>query len=223
MPNEVKTFPAPWKLRGHGYVLVYRFDRSFAVNQTFLTPEHARRFAGGLGAVMLVRYDQSDAGPYDELLMMPGKLAFGSRRWHTISKIYVSTRESVVNGRLNWAIPKELAQFDFAQDGPNRESVTVTVDEEPVLESRMERFGIPFPVYTRLLPFPLIQEQPGGRLLETVFSGYGIGRLVRIKRLAVNPERFPDISRVKPLLAIRIDGFRMTFPVAKEIRTANVT
>jgi len=33
--------------------------------------------------------------------------------------------------------------------------------------------------------------------------------------LQVNPAFFPDVSLVKPLLALKVSGFRMQFPVAE--------
>ena len=113
MENDVKAYPAPWNLRGKGYIFLYKFKKDF-VGQNGNVPSFLDgAFAGGFGSVMLVDYEESDAGPYGELLFIPGKFRFGGQKLDTISKIYVSTMESVVNGRANWGIPKEKADFSF--------------------------------------------------------------------------------------------------------------
>jgi len=53
------------------------------------------QFAGGLGTVMLVDYNTSNAGPYGELHFIPGKFKHQNKRLNSISKIYVSTLASV--------------------------------------------------------------------------------------------------------------------------------
>jgi acetoacetate decarboxylase len=62
---------------------------------------------------MLVDYEQSPVGPYQELLFIPGRFQFGRRRYYMVTQIYVSTQVSVENGQENWGIPKQLAQFHF--------------------------------------------------------------------------------------------------------------
>lgn len=73
-------------------------------------------FKGGLGAWMLYRYASSPAGPYDELIYVAG--SFQSKDSNTsglrITNIYVSTQDSVWNGRRNWNIPKHVAKFEWS-------------------------------------------------------------------------------------------------------------
>ncbi|MBW0475311.1 hypothetical protein O181_015026 [Austropuccinia psidii MF-1] len=78
-------------------------------------------FRGGLGLVQIYRYRKSPIGPYDELLIVPG--SFGLPETLTsqasalrITRIYVSTLVSVLNGRHHWNIPKHLARFEFSED-----------------------------------------------------------------------------------------------------------
>ncbi|KAL2833586.1 hypothetical protein BJY01DRAFT_90862 [Aspergillus pseudoustus] len=70
---------------------------------------------GWLKAVMIVRYDDSDVGPYDELILIPGRSVnpHSGKADLRITTIYVSTDASVWNGRRNWNIPKHRAVFDF--------------------------------------------------------------------------------------------------------------
>lgn len=54
------------------------------------------------------------AGPYDELLYVPGYFNFKSEAGKdnfalSVTRIYVSAPASVKNGRANWGVPSELA------------------------------------------------------------------------------------------------------------------
>ncbi|PWN34563.1 uncharacterized protein FA14DRAFT_31742 [Meira miltonrushii] len=73
-------------------------------------------FKGGLGGWILYRYASSPVGPYDELIYVAG--SFQSKDSGTsglrITNIYVSTHDSVWNGRRNWNIPKHVAKFEWS-------------------------------------------------------------------------------------------------------------
>ena len=77
----------------------------------------------GIGYMMLIRYSDSPAGPYDELLIgypmkEPSELRINKDEWfppYRISSIWVSTERSLRNGRKNWGIRKELADFEWKQ------------------------------------------------------------------------------------------------------------
>lgn len=213
--KDVADYPAPWDLQGRGYMLIYRFSREFARKDAFLKPAWKDRFAGGLGAVMLIDYQQSNAGPYQELLFIPGKFNTPFGQWHNIPKIYVSTMESVVNGRRNWAIPKERADFEFRSETGGGESISVKADGVPIFDVAFRAFGPRFPVDTRLLPFPLMQEAEQN-FLQTSFFGKGKGKLCRLESIKVNRKYFPDVTHSRPLAVVRIDPFKLTFPVARE-------
>lgn len=54
----------------------------------------------------IIRYEDTDVGPYDELIVMPGYFVnpHTGKRNARISNIYVSTDASVWNGRRNWSM-----------------------------------------------------------------------------------------------------------------------
>lgn len=212
--ENIKKYPAPWDLHGTGYIMLYKFSKDF-VKKHGCIPDFLRgRFAGGFGAVMLVNYESSNAGPYGELLFIPGKFDFREKRLNNISKIYVSTMESVVNGRANWGIPKEKADFKFTPSGLNSENIVVSTEGRTIAAFEIETGKAFFPVSTSLLPFPLVQKHEG-KYLYTDFFGKGIGRLARIKRIHIDRELFPDISKCRPIAVIQVDPFDITFPVSK--------
>ncbi|CAE7226416.1 unnamed protein product [Rhizoctonia solani] len=85
--------------------------------------ESQATYQGGLGTIQLIRYHSSPVGPYDELLYVPGQMNFkaggSSLSGLSITRIYVSSFASVVNGRRNWNIPKRLARFEFTPETPS--------------------------------------------------------------------------------------------------------
>jgi hypothetical protein len=95
------------------------------------------------------------------------------------------------------------------------EAVTVRVDGKPLLRAVFSAAGPTFPVATWFLPLPLMQQRDGTRYF-TEFRGSGWGRLGRFEELSVDAERFPDVSAIRPLLLVRVDPFRVTFPPARQ-------
>ncbi len=209
----VADIPAPWSLRGRGIILLYRFSKDFVHKHGFLSADEKERFAGGLGTVMIVDYENSNCGPYGELLFIPGKLRSETGSANVISKIYVSSESSVINGRANWGIPKELADFRFERNG-KVETVTVKKGKKTFFQAEFSAGGLRFPVHTALIPFPLTQDYDGKRF-HTKYTGSGRGRLARVESMQADPEFFPDLTAVRPLAVLSIDDFRITFPVAR--------
>ncbi len=206
-------YPAPWTLSGKGYILLYRFTKTF-VEENANLPEFLKGcFAGGFGALMLVDYSTSDAGPYGELLFIPGKFKHQGKKLNTISKIYVSTMASVENGRRNWGIPKERADFTFQSTGPHTEKVSIFSGESTIAEFTLESGKLAFPVNTKLFPFPLVQYHEG-KYYYTTFQGRGTGKLAKLKGVRINPQLFPDVSGFQPVAAMKVEPFKITFPVA---------
>lgn len=209
-----QIIPAPWQLKGAGYIVIFRFAPNRVIKEGWAPPQLAGQFKGGLTTVMLVDYQESTAGPYRELLFIPGRFDRSEGSPYTITKIYVSTTVSVLSGRANWGIPKELARFDWQDIGNRSELITIKKDDSPVLTIQLRSGRFSFPVTTRLLPLPLAQDMDG-RLYRTSFSGHGTGRLAKIERLSVEQNLFPDFSSGTPCIAIRVDDFRLRFPVAR--------
>lgn len=211
MPNPTSTFtpiPAPWTLQGEGIILLFRFKKDW-VAQSVNLPEYLRgRFKGGIGYVMLVDYQKSPVGPYRELLFIPGK--FGKEKLQTITTIFVDSAVSTANGRANWAIPKQTADFQWRKE-KGLDHVEISLHGQKVLQTCIRSGGLSFPMSTALLPIQLRQEL-AGQVLFTQPEGKGWGKLARIQELEVNPQLFPDIQGIKPLLALKVSPFTLTFP-----------
>lgn len=208
-----EIYPAPWTLSGKGYILLYKFPGNFEEEKANVPEFLKGKFVGGFGALMLVNYTTSNAGPYGELLLIPGKFQHHGKKLNTISKIYVSTMASVENGRRNWGIPKELANFSFQSIDSHTERVRIYLKEKTIAEFTLKSGKLPFPVNTKLLPFPLVQYHED-KYYYTTFQGKGTGKLAKLKEVRINPQLFPDVSGFKPLFAIKVEPFQITFPVA---------
>lgn len=212
----------PWTLTGSGVILVAHFPEAFVRAQGFLAPYQQRAYRGWIGTVMLVDYATSPVGPYQELLFIPGLFRFGGRTSFSIPKIYVSTPDSVWNGRRNWGIPKELAEFSVVPNSDGSRTVSVRCDGQPLLSLRASPWGFRFPITTKLLPgFRIMQEQltanqpnsqPAGKRLLTRPSAAGSARLCSLSELRVNPALFPNLKQLKPLVVLTVENFGMTFP-----------
>ncbi len=211
MPKSSLThtpIPAPWTLRGEGIILLFRFKKEWVTKAGNL-PEHLEgKFKGGFGYVMLVDYQESPVGPYRELLFIPGK--FGKEKLQAITTIFVDSEASTVNGRANWAIPKQTADFNWQKE-KGLDKVEVSLNGKQVFRASIRSGGISFPMNTALLPIRLRQELED-QVLFTQPEGKGWGKLALIQDLEVDPQLFPDIRGIKPLLALKVSPFTLTFP-----------
>lgn len=129
---------------------------------------------------MVLRYTESPVGPYDELLIIPG--AFDSPPFSDdkenprVTRIYVSTLASVINGRKNWNTPKHLARFEFTEQKDGTRDVRVypltpsspgdneTYSAKPCFAARITpSWFVPapaIPFHTKFLPFTVDLVQP---------------------------------------------------------------
>lgn len=200
--------PPPWELSGEGIVMIFRFKENWVENSGLL-PKHLKgRFKGGLGYVMLVKYDKSPVGPYHELLIIPGK--FRKTKMQAITKIYVDSDASTQNGRANWGIPKETLPISWKKKN-GMDIVTVRSGEKVIFSTEITSGGIPFPVTTALLPINICQSWKKLKYY-TKPHGSGWGKLAKVKTLDLDPDFFPDIRKVKPFLVVKINPFHIKFP-----------
>jgi len=114
-----------------------------------------KEILGGPGMVMLVQYTETPVGPYDELIYIAGKFSLPDEDGKTkiagnrITRIYVSTKESTANGRRNWNIPKEVADFKYTHKPDGSWDLAVSVTSTSSSESTKPFFHIsthPIPI-----------------------------------------------------------------------------
>lgn len=207
---EVPDAPAPWDLRGSGCILLVQGRPAPAETG----PDGS--YAGGPGIVMFVDYTASPVGPYREVLYIPGRYRFGGvLRW-SIERIYVSTWASVVNGRRNWGIPKDRADFDREPEDAGHDRYRVTVDGEPVASLDVTCHGPAFPLPRWLTPpgFRRLTQDYSGQRFSLAPEAFGRIRYARVRAFTANPETFADLGAGDVRAAVAVPEFRMRFPVA---------
>jgi hypothetical protein len=114
------------------------------------------QWKGGCAIVVLARYEDSPVGPYDELVIAfkgfsnPYQKGTSGR----VTNIYVSSRQSVWNGRKNWNIPKHLARFNFIPSGPMTSNIEVFLPdaEKPFFTASLTDSRLPaIPISPRVV------------------------------------------------------------------------
>jgi hypothetical protein len=124
-PTDISPVPGPWTLKAKLYLFATiikpvnpqdpvlqglppgSYNPSENLHPSALAPVNdAPQWKGGLTNAVLVRYEDSPVGPYDELMFAvdgftnPHQKGTAGR----ITNIYVSSRQSVWNGRNNWSV-----------------------------------------------------------------------------------------------------------------------
>jgi hypothetical protein len=216
MDSDLIIKPAPWNLEGEGYILLFRLTKKDIEKDKFLSDKFKSNFIGGFGSIMIVDYKSSDVGPYSELLFIPGKFKYQNKKKHTISKIFVSTNASIVNGIKNWAIPKEKGIFEFNNTSKNTSKISCSTQGKTFFSADIKGWGPQFPVNTALLPFPLVQEKDG-KAYFTKFQGRGTGKLAKVLSMESDSKYFPQIDKRRIFIAIKLENFRITFPIPEII------
>lgn len=111
--------PAPWNLHVKSSWVFPFFVNETKLHNLVKSNEMASFFTTGIGTAMIIRYGDSPAGAYDELLIaLPVKTPLLVKEYvspRTIPLIYVSEEASLRNGRKNWGIRKEMANFEFKE------------------------------------------------------------------------------------------------------------
>jgi Acetoacetate decarboxylase (ADC) len=209
-PNIIA--PAPWKLKGNGYIFLYRFSKDFVEQNGFLADYQQKAYKGDfVGTVMLVNYVSSEVGPYHELLFVPGRMGFKNKKLFSISKIYVSSYDSVYNGINNWGIPKELAEFEILKINENEKQIEVKIDGKTFFKVKLKTKNFSFPISTKFFPLTLAQKL-NNHLYITNSPAKGRASFSKILNIEINKSYFPDISSLKPIIVLGVKDFEMQFP-----------
>jgi hypothetical protein len=215
--SSVERIKAPWHLQGDGYVLPCKFSRAFVEAHAFVPPPLAGKFHGGMGVVMLIDYQHSDVGPYRELLFIPGRFRYRGKLCYSVTKIYVSTRASLVNGRENWGIPKQLAEFEFEKESGGIERVRVSQEGRVFARFSLRTSGWGLPVTSAPVPrawYTLLQFHEN-RAFYTAPTLRARLKRARLLEADVEAAYFPDFTQGRSWGACQLVGFETTFPPAR--------
>lgn len=216
-PSNIQLAAAPWDLSGSGYIVAVRLPRDVLDHGSFLPEGCPRLGRGRLAYAMFVDYASGDVGPYHELLYIPGRLRIGPRRDLSISRIFVSTWASVVNGEVNWGIPKDRADFQvgYGEDGIDRIKVQAPggpVFAELELQARGPR--LPAPGHWTPRSWRTLSQLRDGKVYTYTPSARGHFRYARVRNWRFDPAYFPDLARGEVVAAVKLTDFRMVFPLS---------
>ncbi|OLL25690.1 hypothetical protein NEOLI_000873 [Neolecta irregularis DAH-3] len=220
---SVSYHPAPWSLRGHAFV--YLLAPTEYPDPTFI---------GGFGVLLLIRYFDAPCGPYDELLYSPGRFQTSSGPAYRITKIYVSLMDSVINGRRNWGIPKELAVFHWDDQKGVVQIHVVLPNGISIFEITMKRHywtKIPYidwDFLARRLPLvqPSIDENTNavlpGNMLKSFMSIQASSMVVTMEDCHTDERYFPKIENSGVgRIGINAERFEMIFRTPESIPVTN--
>lgn len=221
---DVPLKPAPWSLRGQGWIVALQLPGGSTARDAFL-PAGLAGLGRGPSLLMFVDYAASDCGPYHELLFIPGTFPFSDGKRHlTISRILVSTWDSVINGRRNWGIPKDRADFDvrYGIDGTREDHISVRSDGRLLADLRLSSWPLPLPVFGGIVPEAMrtLAQRFGASDYYYAPSSRGWIRPGRLLSWQFDAALFPDLAGARVLAAVKIPSFHMTFPVSRT-RPAN--
>lgn len=214
-PTTVMDAPAPWTLLGRGYICMFRAPTALLDDERFVEPTlRGKRGSSRFCYMMFVDYSDSPVGPYHELLFIPGSYPFEDGKRHlSISRIFVSSLDSVVNGQRNWGIPKDLAQFDVRYGDNGLDRVRVSLDGKTFAEMDFVSWPIPLPFTTAILPnsWVTLGQHLDGQSYVYRPSAKGWIRPGSLRRSKFDPNVFPDLAQATSLLTVDVTSFNMTF------------
>lgn len=215
--DEQQVAPAPWSLTGSGYIVLLRLPPRSLRSEPCTPADVTDRRVPGLSLMMFVDYRTSPVGPYRELLFIPGRFRIdGGKRW-SITRIVVDSPASVVSGRANWGIPKELATIDVEQQPDGTEWIEVTRDGRRMAEMVFDTAGPSLPVDGAIIPRRLrtMSQSRDGRTYSFSPDASGPVSYARLRAIRTDRERFPEIRTSNVVMALRAPRFELTFPVAE--------
>lgn len=168
MPSEIP--PAPW----HSTVdVLFWGHRATPAARGVLPAQLMSRAGAPLTTGGLLSYREGPVGPYDEVFGSPVMLG-GALLLSHVPFVAVSSEASIRGGRRNWALPKELAQFDGAVGRPG--VVTARGDGwalRVTTTARRHRFAV-------WMPIRAAQVWPDGQVREFSAQIRGTARLARV-------------------------------------------
>ena len=172
---------------------------------------------------MLLDYSSSDAGPYRELLYIPGRARLRAPRrisGHSISHIYVTTELSRMSGEENWGIPKRLGRIDWGSPGGAYSEVTLSdAGGRRVLGVRLppgRRAGAPSPRLSlpfshRFLPRTLLQTSKGLLYSTSIEAGGRVRPVAGISMVGYDAIG-KEIAGRRILVALQLTEIHLLFP-----------
>lgn len=210
---------APWKLLGKGLILVLKKSSLGEATFGFESYPDYGGLTGRTRFLMVIDYQDAPCGPYQELLLIPGKLDFeGEQRW-SISDIWVSTQDSAEGGRVNWGIPKQLGEFiRLKSDLVTEDGWSKRISDAQgnlLLELTCQPMGPSLPFSSKWLPqsFLRMGQRLQGKQYFYDLVGNGKSRIAKVVSIGQTGGVFEGLGRSDVLAALFVDPFEMVLPV----------
>jgi len=211
--NRTTGAEPPWTLTGSANIVFYRFSADF-VNKRMVVPEGLEgMFLGGIGALGLVEYVTSPVGPYRELWFSPGQFAFGSRKYHSITHMYVTTTPGMEAGRAYWGLPKTIAEIDRSDEN-GVDQWRVFKDGHLLLDVAFRPGRLSLPVWSWMVRPRIMQHWNGQHYLTRLRCNARV-RLTDLSQPQGRSPEFPDLSHARPIGAVNLPRFRLIMPAAR--------
>jgi hypothetical protein len=212
---DVPLHPAPWQLTASAYMLLVKLPEQVLEQGAFVPPALVGRRRSRVSVVLLVDYQKADCGPYAELMIIPAAFAFDQGNYLTITRIFVSTYESAVNGRRNWGIPKDRADFAWERDPQGCDRVRLSRDGRTFADFELRAFGPSLPVRSWMLPtgVRVLMQHWNNQSYTFELLARGSMRMASLKRSSFDAQYFPDLAQGRVLAAAHFPKFEMIFPV----------
>lgn len=214
----VPLVPGPWQLKGTGYVLALRLPEPLIDQHAFVPPSLAGKRHGNIAYVLFADYQSSNCGPYRELLISPATFSFPEGNYCSITRIYVSTYASVVNGRRNWGIPKDQADFSVEQPAARSHRIVLSRGGHNFAELHLSHHGLSFPVHTGVLPASMrtVMQHWRGKQQGITLRAKGSLRMAKLLDWRFDPAFFPDLAQGHVIAVGYFPGFELTFPLGTQ-------
>ena len=155
-PKDVfqESVPAPWSLQGDAFLLPSL--NTHLIKQYDANPLPAGTHWGVAGGIILARYHNTSVGPYSELIFTSGLYRLGRHVGFHIDQIYVDSQLSLLGGRSNWGVPKQLAEFDWQTQGKSTQvKVSLPGKSQPFLTATFNQSKLHIPASSAVVPSPL--------------------------------------------------------------------
>ncbi|WP_419420178.1 hypothetical protein ACNVED_02465 [Legionella sp. D16C41] len=209
--------PAPWQLRGQGYICLLKASSIHANFKSSIPEELSNcKKSNAYSLMILVDYTESPVGPYYELLFIPGYFDLNGQQYLSITRIFVSSMDSVINGQQNWGIPKELAEFEVHYDKLGLDRVIVSKQGKVFADLTFRSWPLPMPFTTSFVPktWRTFIQYDKTHIFNFRPEAYGWVRPARLIKACINPDEFPAVKPEHIIATIKITHFKMTFPKA---------
>ena len=212
-PYPLEYMP-PWHLQGDAFILNYWLTPSFIQQST-----HFRQTPSPIGRliqVLLVRYQHSPVGPYDELLILDHPL-ISKWRLSSIPKIFVSTEISVQHGQQLWGIPKELATFEWQEQGQDTHCTIHFAQQCMHIHLRKPKKQCSFYINSHYLPAAVLKIRQAWQGKRYQFSPQFRGHLSKLVSVQWENTQdiFPNFSEAKYVQSFYAPHFELIFPEAR--------